>query len=133
MAFIIIPAAKRDLVDKKIEQMRTDPLPMHMTREQYMQKGIGELAKELGEIKTKKDLIVGHRYGVISFSQHANAWRNRKLLKNHGEIYLSTMFYQDDGTYQVEGKFIMVDAWGAPQFCEVLDGEDYDKGLYIEM
>lgn len=60
--------------------------------------------------KRRSELVVGRRYGVFGISPFANAFRDGKLLTNHGEVYLYVWTFCEDGT------FCSTNAWDGHTF-----------------
>lgn len=122
MRIYIMPASKKQLVDKTVEHLRS----LQDSRFGAMQTRVDDAILELAESEaipaTEQDLVPGHNYGTIGFSLDANAWRNGKLIQNHGEVYLYAQTYQADGTFYAKN------AWGAYIISRVKDHQ-----LYIDL
>lgn len=90
-------------------------------RENYDRKlgyGADRLCEEiismgLGSEVSKKDLVVGRRYGVIEYSVGATAIRKGMEIPYHGEIYIHVYHWNGQ-------EFVTENAWGVPSFRKTL-------------
>lgn len=90
-------------------------------RENYDRKlryGADRLCEEiismgLGSEASKKDLVVGRRYGVIEYSALATAIRRGREIPHHGEIYIYVYYWNGQ-------EFVTENAWGVPSFRKTL-------------
>lgn len=60
--------------------------------------------------KRRSELTVNRKYGVFGISSYANAMREGRCLRNHGEVYLYVWTFCKDGT------FCSASAWGEYAF-----------------
>lgn len=103
--FHVLPYEHRHLADEVLKRVRAKDraLRANLTWEV-------ENLLPLTVTKTRSELTVGRRYGVFGISPFANAWRDGKLLPNHGEVYLYVWTLCEDGT------FCSTSAWGGCAF-----------------
>lgn len=103
--FHVLPYEKLELADAAIERIRESEGAMR-----------ARLIRELDALRPhtietpRSKLTVGRRYGVFGISPYANAWRDGRLIPNHGECYLYIWTLGDDGV------FYNKDAWDSYSF-----------------
>ena len=116
MKICILPAEKYQLALSKLETARNSGHPLASA----IYSLIYDLIQEANPA-TEADLVVGRQYAMMELHPFANAWRNGKLLINHGEIYAALYQYTPEGTFSCDS------ALGTTYVCKLC--EDM---LYIE-
>lgn len=105
MKIYVLPHEKHHLVETGIKAARESSRRLSTSLDLLIEALIPEATP-----MNKGDLKGGHRYNVLDVSPTANAWRDGKLLLNHGELY--ELVY----TYTEEGVLGATNAWGIPIF-----------------
>lgn len=119
--FLILPQEHYPEVEKGLNAIRTSDEPMTV--------GLYKLVRELKKNEKtcrKDDLVHGRRYGVFGISHFANAWRDGRLILNHGEVYLYVWTLGEDGV------FYTVNGWGTPSFSNNPSGGE-SENLLVEI
>lgn len=119
--FLILSQEHYPEVEKGLNAIRTSDEPMTVR----LNRLVSELKKKTKACR-KDELVYGRRYGVFGISHFANAWRDRRLIPNHGEVYLYVWTLGEDGV------FYTVNGWGTPSFSNNPSGRD-GRNLLIEI